>query len=47
MAVVGRGVIIQTGSLVLKKTVLRLTGEEIAEIEAKEEAEYYARFMRR
>ena len=30
-----------------KGGVLRLTGEEIAEIEAKEEAEYYARFMRR
>ena len=30
-----------------KGRVLRLTGEEIAEIEAKEEAEYYARFMRR
>ena len=30
-----------------KGEVLRLTGENIAEIEAKEEAEYYARFMRR
>ena len=30
-----------------KGEVLRLTGEDIAEIEAKEEAEYYARFMRR
>ena len=29
-----------------KGGVLRLTGEQIAEIEAKEEAEYYARFMR-
>ena len=30
-----------------KGAVLRLTSDEIAEIEAKEEAEYYARFMRR
>lgn len=30
-----------------KGIVLQLTGEDIAEIEAKEEAEYYGRFMRR
>ncbi len=30
-----------------KGGVLRLTGAEVAEIEAREEAEYYARFMRR